>query len=99
MISVFCYKGEASLEDRFDKSRRDAIKEKLWACFDGKIVWKDLTKKIKQNVKRILADNFVRPDEAQKVLAKLHQNGSRTVIDMITVHLDIKFPTGRNGCF
>lgn len=43
-----------------------------------------------QNVKRILADNFVRPDEAQKIISKLRKNGSHTVIDMITVKLDIK---------
>lgn len=102
------------------KSTREAIKEKLRQYFDGKIVRKDLTKKIKeganvpvyvlefllgqyccsddeevieqgvQKVKRILADNFVRPDEAQKILTKLRQKGSHTVIDMITVHLDIK---------
>ena len=47
-----------------------------------------------QKVKRILADNFVRPDEAQKILTKLRQKGSHTVIDMITVHLDI-----RKNCF
>lgn len=102
------------------ESTRDEIKEKLRQYFDGKIVRKDLTKKIKeganvpvyvlefllgqycssddeeviesgvQTVKRILADNFVRPDEAQKILSKLRQKGSHTVIDMITVHLDIK---------
>ena len=100
--------------------RRDAIKEKLRQNFDGKIVRKDLTKKIKeganvpvyvlefllgqycssddeaiiekgvQNVKHILADNFVRPDEAQKILSQLRKNGSHTIIDMVTVHLDIK---------
>ena len=88
--------------------------------FDGKIVRKDLTKKIKeganvpvyvlefllgqycssddesiieqgvQNVKRILADNFVRPDESQKVLSKLRKKGSYTVIDMITARLDMR---------
>ena len=42
------------------------------------------------NVKRILADNFVRPDEAQKVLARLRERGSYTVIDKITVRLNIK---------
>lgn len=98
----------------------EEIREKLRQYFDGKIVRKDLTKKIKeganvpvyvlefllgqycssddeeviedgvQKVKRILADNFVRPDEAQKILSKLRQKGSHTVIDMITVHLDIK---------
>ena len=100
--------------------RRDEIKEKLRQNFDGKIVRKDLTKKIKEganvpvyvlefllgqycssddeaiiekgvrNVKRILADNFVRPDEAQKILSQLRKKGSHTVIDMITVNLDIK---------
>ena len=41
-------------------------------------------------VKRILADNFVRPDEAQKVLSVLRERGSYTVIDKITVHLNIR---------
>ena len=100
--------------------RRTVLKNKLRQYFDGKIVRKDLTKKIKEganvpvyvlefllgqycssddpeiieqgveNVKRILADNFVRPDEAQKILSVLRQRGSHTVIDMITVNLDIK---------
>lgn len=98
----------------------EIIKDKLRQTFDGKIVRKDLTKKIKeganvpvyvlefllgqycssddedviergvQNVKRILADNFVRPDEAQKILSKLRSRGSHTVIDLITVRLDMK---------
>lgn len=102
------------------ESSSEIIKEKLRANFDGKIVRKDLTKKIKeganvpvyvlefllgqycssddpeivengvQTVKRILADNFVRPDEAQKILSMLRKKGSHTVIDMITVRLDIK---------
>lgn len=101
-------------------SVREIIKDKLRQNFDGKIVRKDLTKKIKeganvptyvlefllgqycssddeevieqgvQNVKRILADNFVRPDEAQKILSQLRKKGSHTIIDMVTVHLDIK---------
>lgn len=101
-------------------STREEIKNKLRQNFDGKIVRKDLTKKIKeganvpvyvlefllgqycssddeevieqgvQNVKRILADNFVRPDEAQKILSQLRKKGSHTIIDMVTVHLDIR---------
>ncbi|WP_037284682.1 protease Lon-related BREX system protein BrxL [Saccharibacillus sacchari] len=43
-----------------------------------------------KNVKRILSDNFVRPDEAQKVLSSLRERGSYTVIDRITVSLNIK---------
>lgn len=42
------------------------------------------------NVKRILSENFVRPDEAQKVLSSLRERGSYTVIDRITVSLNIK---------
>lgn len=102
------------------ESTREIIKNKLRENFDGKIVRKDLTKKIKeganvpvyvlefllgqycssddhevvekgvQNVKRILADNFVRPDEAQKILSQLRRKGSHTVIDMVMVRLDIK---------
>ena len=104
-------------------STREIIKDKLRRNFDGKIVRKDLTKKIKeganvpvyvlefllgqycssddeeviekgvQNVKRILADNFVRPDESQKILSKLRSHGSHTVIDMITARLDMKRDT------
>lgn len=104
-----------------EKSTREIIKEKLRQNFDGKIVRKDLTKKIKEganvpvyvlefllgqycssddeevieqgieNVKRILADNFVRPDEAQKVLSKLRQRGSHTIIDMVTVNLNLRY--------
>ena len=109
---------EPIAEDAVDK--REEIKNKLRQCFEGKIVRKDLTKKIKeganvpvyvlefllgqycssdddtvieqgvQNVKKILADNFVRPDEAQKVLSRLRKKGSYTVIDMITARLDMK---------
>ena len=89
--------------------------QRLKETFQGRIVRKDLTKKIKEGanvpvyvlefllgqycssddpetiengvatVKRILEENFVRPDEAQKVLSKLRSNGSHTVIDMVTV--------------
>ena len=104
-------------------SQEDAnavIDSKLRKVFDGRIVRKDLTKKIKEganvpvyvlefllgqycssddedvietgvaNVKRILAENYVRPDEAQKILSVLRQRGSYTVIDKITVNLNIK---------
>ena len=103
-----------------NEDRGAVIKSKLRQNFDGKIVRKDLTKKINEganvpvyvlefllgqycssddpdiieegveNVKRILADNFVRPDEAQKILSVLRQRGSYTVIDKITVNLNIK---------
>ena len=45
------------------------------------------------NVKRILADNYVRPDEAQKILSVLRQRGTYTVIDKLTVNLNIKKDT------
>ncbi|MEQ2385033.1 protease Lon-related BREX system protein BrxL [Faecalibacterium sp. CLA-AA-H281] len=106
--------------DQAAEGNREELRRKLRENFDGRIVRKDLTKKIKeganvpvyvlefllgqycssddeeiieqgvQNVKHILADNFVRPDEVQKVLSQLRRNGSHTIIDMVTVHLDIK---------
>lgn len=103
--------------------RNAEIDRKLRQFFDGRIVRKDLTKKIKEGanvpvyvlefllgqycssddpevvsegvntVKRILADNYVRPDEAQKILSMLRQRGSHTVIDKITVGLNMKKDT------
>lgn len=94
--------------------------EKLKNHFSGKIVRKDLTKRIKEganvpvyvleyllgmycssmdeeeieagvaNVKQILAENYVRPDEAQKIISKLRERGSYTVIDKISVKLNYK---------
>lgn len=43
-----------------------------------------------ENVKRILSENYVRPDEAQIILAQLRERGSYTVIDRLTAHLNIK---------
>ena len=43
-----------------------------------------------KSVKKILADNFVRPDEAQKVLSYLRELGCYTVIDRITAKLNIR---------
>ena len=45
------------------------------------------------NVKKILSDNYVRPDESQKILSLLRQRGAYTVIDRITVNLNIKKDT------
>ena len=86
--------------------------------FAGKIVRKDLTKKIKEGanvpvyvleyllgmycatndedsivqgvdrVKKILADNFVRPDEAEMIKSKIREAGSYTVIDKVEARLD-----------
>lgn len=43
-----------------------------------------------KTVKKILSENFVRPDEAQKVLSNLRERGSYSVIDRITAKLNIK---------
>ena len=109
--------------DEFEASvdTREAIKEKLRQNFDGKIVRKDLTKRIKEGanvptyvlefllgqycstddeeivqkgvetVKRILADNYVRPDESEKVLSRLRQRGAMTIIDQVTVELNLRY--------
>lgn len=41
-----------------------------------------------ENVKRTLANNYVRPDEAEKIKSKIRENGSYTVIDKLTVYLN-----------
>ena len=41
-------------------------------------------------VKRILAENYVRPDEAEKVKSKIRESGSYKVIDKVTVRLNEK---------
>lgn len=101
-------------------TNRDEIKTKLRNNFAGRIVRKDLTKKIKEGanvpvyvlefllgqycgsddeeiieqginkVKKILSDNFVRPDEAQKTLSTLRSKGFFTVIDKVTINLNIR---------
>lgn len=101
------------------EDRNEVIKTKLRENFAGKIVRKDLTKKIKEGanvpvyvlefllgqycntdneeeiemgvetVKKILAENFVRPDESQKILSQLRKNGRYTVIDMVTAELNL----------
>lgn len=43
-----------------------------------------------QTVKRILAENFVRPDEAEKVKSLIREKGTYKVIDKITVELNEK---------
>ena len=98
----------------------DDLNGKLNEYFAGKVVRKDLTKKIKEGanvpvyvleyllgmycatndetaindgietVKKILADNFVRPDEAEKVKSKIKEKGIYTVIDKVTVKLNEK---------
>jgi len=41
-----------------------------------------------KNVKRILAENYVRPDEAEKIKSKIRESGSYKVIDKVTVKLN-----------
>jgi len=43
-----------------------------------------------QTVKTILAENYVRPDEAEKVKSKIKERGSYKVIDKVTVRLNEK---------
>lgn len=106
--------------DLNDSQIDEDLNSKLNKYFEGRIVRKDLTKKIKeganvpvyvleyllgkycatteeslieqgvQNVKSILSENFVRPDEAQKIISKLREFGSYSVIDKVTVKLNFK---------
>lgn len=41
-------------------------------------------------VKKILSENYVRPDEAEKVKFKISEQGHFTVIDKLTVNVDIE---------
>lgn len=98
----------------------DELDKKLNEHFAGRVVRKDLTKKIKEGanvpvyvleyllgmycatddedsindgverVKKILSDNFVRPDEAEKIKSKIRELGQYTVIDKVTVKLNAK---------
>ena len=107
-----------------DEYAREQLYRKLRTNFDGKIVRKDLTKRIKEGanvpvyvlefllgqycnsddedvvkdgvetVKRILSENYVRPDESEKILSKLKQRGSMSIIDRVTVTLNLK-----NDCY
>ncbi|MGN7611896.1 protease Lon-related BREX system protein BrxL [Magnetococcales bacterium HHB-1] len=91
--------------------------------FAGRIVRKDLTKRVKEganvpvyvleyllgihcasddeeiikdgleDVKSILAENYVRPDEAEKIKFKIKERGSFKIIDKVTVRLNEKRDT------
>ena len=93
---------------------------KLIEHFPGRIVRKDLTKRLKEGanvpvyvleyllgmycasadeeqiaegmerVKQVLAQNYVRPDEAEKVKAKIREAGNYKIIDKVTVRLNDK---------
>ncbi|MBK8534556.1 MAG: protease Lon-related BREX system protein BrxL [Candidatus Competibacteraceae bacterium] len=43
-----------------------------------------------QTVKRVLAENYVRPDEAEKVKSTIRERGSLKIIDKVTVTLNEK---------
>ena len=94
--------------------------QKVKRLFDGRIVRKDLTKRLKEGanvpvyvleyllgqycstdedlveegvnqVKEILANNFVRPDESEKILSKIREQSSYSIIDVVSVKLNYKF--------
>lgn len=110
-------------EDFFDVERPkiedEDLNQKVKRYFDGRIVRKDLTKKIKEGanvpiyvleyllgqycssdedlidegvktVKNILANNYVRPDESEKILSKIREQGSYSIIDVVSVKLNYK---------
>lgn len=96
------------------------LNKKLNLHFPGKVVRKDLTKRLREGinvpvfvleyllgmycatddeqtiqegvekVKNILADNYVRPDEAEKVKSKIREKGRYKIIDKVTVKLHEK---------
>jgi ATP-dependent Lon protease len=98
----------------------DQLSRKANQYFPGRVVRKDLTKKIKEGanvpvyvleyllgmycatddeegiqegverVKGILAENYVRPDEAEKIKSKIRELGQYTVIDKVNARLNEK---------
>ncbi|WP_449619501.1 protease Lon-related BREX system protein BrxL [Robertmurraya sp. Marseille-Q9965] len=46
-----------------------------------------------ERVKKILADNFVRPDEAEKIKSRIREQGQYTIIDKVSVTLNAKIDT------
>jgi ATP-dependent Lon protease len=96
---------------------RDALDDKVNRIFAGKVVRKDLVRKVKvganvpvfvleyllgkycassdemsiqmgmQVVNDTLADNYIRPDEAQKAQSKVKEQGRHTFIDKVRVRL------------
>ncbi|MFN9608272.1 MAG: protease Lon-related BREX system protein BrxL [Pseudanabaena sp.] len=98
----------------------DQLDIKLNQVYAGRVVRKDLTKRLKegasvpvyvleyllgmycatdddraieqgiQTVKKILSENYVRPDEAESVKSKIRERGRFTVIDRLTFKLNEK---------
>ena len=96
----------------------DVLDRKLNECYGGKVVRKDLTKRIKEGanvpsyvleyllgmycatdndediengmnmVKHVLADNFVRPDESEKIKSKIRERGHYKSIDKVSAKLN-----------
>ncbi|MEC1748062.1 protease Lon-related BREX system protein BrxL [Schinkia azotoformans] len=46
-----------------------------------------------ERVKKILSDNFVRPDEAEKIKSRIRELGQYSIIDKVTVALNPKIDT------
>ncbi|WP_026673776.1 protease Lon-related BREX system protein BrxL [Alkalihalobacterium bogoriense] len=46
-----------------------------------------------ERVKKILSDNYVRPDEAEKIKSKIKELGQYSIIDKVTVTLNAKIDT------
>src|SRR2546430_12090408 len=96
---------------------RDALDDKVNRVFAGKVVCKDLVRKVKvganvpvfvlefllgkycassdemsirmgmEVVNDTLADNYIRPDEAQKAQSRVKERGRHTFIDKVRVRL------------
>ena len=108
-------------EDIFDVEtiKNDDLNNKLKQYFDGRIVRKDLTKKLKEGinvpvyvleyllgkycssdenliddgvntVKQILSQNYVRPDEAEKIKSFIKERGFYSIIDVVSVKLNVR---------
>lgn len=107
-------------DDEINEIQSQDLDEQLNRSFKGRVVRKDLTKKLKEganvpvyvleyllgmycasdddtvvtegmeNVKQVLAENYVRPDEAEKVKSLIREQGTFKVIDKVGVKLNQK---------
>ena len=113
-------KGPKTVPEEIGEMRSEDLDSLLINYFKGRVVRKDLTKKLKEganvpiyvleyllgmycasdddeivlegleNVKKVLAENYVRPDEAEKVKSLIRERGTFKIIDKVGVKLNQK---------
>lgn len=111
---------DSLVQGEINSNKSEDLDDLLNQHFKGRVVRKDLTKKLKEganvpvyvleyllgmycasdddevvaegleSVKQILAENYVRPDEAEKIKSLVRERGSFKIIDKVSVKLNQK---------